>query len=60
MMKFSPSPPTQIMPIKCDRCGGNAHLIRRGPDAFKRDGKTEVRVFRCAACGHEISVTVST
>jgi hypothetical protein len=27
-----------IRPIRCSKCGGNAHLTRRSPDQVKRDG----------------------
>jgi len=53
----SPSEPAHIAPIKCEKCGGVSHLIRRTPDAFKRDGKSEVRTFECWDCGHQQTVT---
>jgi hypothetical protein len=33
--------PERIPPIRCDKCGGRAHLIRRMPDASKRDGNLD-------------------
>jgi hypothetical protein len=41
-----------ICPIRCAKCGGNAHLTRRSPDQVKRDG-SEIRVFECYECGHQ-------
>jgi transcription elongation factor Elf1 len=41
-----------IRPIRCGKCGGNAHLTRRSPDQVKRDG-SEIRVFECHECGHQ-------
>jgi Zn ribbon nucleic-acid-binding protein len=41
-----------IRPIRCGKCGGNAHLTRRSPDQVKRDG-SEIRVFECYECGHQ-------
>jgi Zn ribbon nucleic-acid-binding protein len=41
-----------IRPIRCAKCGGNAHLTRRSPDQVKRDG-SEIRVFECYECGHQ-------
>jgi hypothetical protein len=46
-----------IRPIRCGRCGGNAHLIRRSPDPVKRDG-SEIRVFECYDCGQQTLRTV--
>lgn len=34
--------------------------MRRTPDAFKRDGKTEKWTYECAECGHKIEQTVET
>jgi hypothetical protein len=41
-----------IRPVRCIKCGGNAHLIRRSPDPVKEDG-SEVRIFECHECGHQ-------
>jgi len=41
-----------IRPVRCIKCGGNAHLIRRAPDPVKEDG-SEVRIFECHECGHQ-------
>ena len=41
-----------IRPIRCGKCGGNAHLTRRSPDQVRSDG-SEVRVFECYECGHQ-------
>jgi hypothetical protein len=46
-----------IRPIRCGKCGGNAHLIRRSPDPVKGDG-SEIRVFECYDCGHQTLRTV--
>lgn len=32
--------------------------MRRTPDAFKRDGKTEKWTYECAACSYKIEHTV--
>ena len=37
-----------IRPIRCDKCGGNARLVRRSPHGIKG---SEVRVFECHNCG---------
>jgi hypothetical protein len=55
---LTPSAPTHIAPILCDKCGGRALLIRRAPDAFRREGKSELRTFECIACAHQQTVTV--
>jgi DNA-directed RNA polymerase subunit RPC12/RpoP len=47
-----PSEPAHIEPIRCEKCGGRATLMRRTPDAFKRDGRSELRTFECEACEH--------
>jgi hypothetical protein len=48
-----------VTPVACPSCsGGQAHLTRRGPDAFKRDGKSEIWIFRCNGCGQEFSQSV--
>jgi transposase-like protein len=47
-----------MTPTNCPRCSGEAPLVRRGPDAFKRDGKTEIWVFRCKECGYQFGRTV--
>jgi Zn ribbon nucleic-acid-binding protein len=47
-----------IRPIRCSKCGGNAHLTRRSPDQVKRDG-SEVRVFECYECGYQTLRTVN-
>lgn len=36
----------RIEPIRCPHCGQKAHIIRRSPDAFKRDG-SELWTFVC-------------
>jgi Zn ribbon nucleic-acid-binding protein len=41
-----------IRPVRCIKCGGNAHLIRRSPDPVKEDG-SEIRIFECHECGHQ-------
>jgi hypothetical protein len=46
-----------IRPVRCIKCGGNAHLIRRSPDPVKEDG-SEVRIFECHECGHQTLRTV--
>jgi DNA-directed RNA polymerase subunit RPC12/RpoP len=48
----------QIAPLLCPQCNGKAHLARRTPDAFKRDGKTEHWTYECFDCGHRIEKTV--
>lgn len=58
---FSPSPASSpIAPLVCEKCGGAARVMRRAPDAFKRDGKTEIRTYECAACGHQMTLSVET
>jgi hypothetical protein len=48
-----------VTPIACPACTtGKAHLLQRRPDAFKRDGKTEIWQFKCDGCGREYSQTV--
>jgi hypothetical protein len=37
-----------ITPIRCDKCGGKARLIRRSPHRIEG---SEVRVFECHECG---------
>ena len=44
--------PKRIPPIRCDKCGGRAHLIRRTPNASKRD-RSEIWTFQCE-CGKQI------
>jgi hypothetical protein len=44
-----------IAPLRCERCGGNAHLTRRSPHAVK---DLEIRVFECHECGHQIEQVV--
>ncbi len=39
-----------IAPLRCDNCGGNAHLIRRSPHAAT---DLEIRVFECHECAHQ-------
>jgi hypothetical protein len=39
-----------IEPLRCDECGGNAHLIRRSPHPVP---SLEIRVFECHECGHQ-------
>ena len=46
-----------IRPIRCGKCGGNAHLTRRSPDPIKRDG-SEIRIFECYECGHQTHRTM--
>ena len=48
----------QSAPIVCPACKGRAYLMRRTPDAFKRDGKTEHWTYECVDCGHKIEKTV--
>jgi hypothetical protein len=47
--------PKRIGPIRCDKCGSRAHLIRRTPDAFERDG-SEIWTFECE-CGEQVQQT---
>ena len=48
-----------VTPIACPACTtGNAHLMGRRRDAFKRDGKTEIWLFKCDNCGREYLQTV--
>jgi hypothetical protein len=46
-----------IRPLRCENCGGNAHLIRRAPDSLKRDG-SEIRTFECPECKHQMRQTI--
>ena len=39
-----------IAPLRCDGCGGNAHLTRRSPHPVEN---LETRVFECHECGHQ-------
>ena len=34
-------------PLRCENCGGNAHLVRRSPHPVDN---LEVRVFECHEC----------
>lgn len=59
----SPAPALEdiphVTPIACPVCkDGQAHLVWRGRDPFKPDGKTEFWVFACKSCGHEVRQTV--
>ena len=45
-----------IAPLRCEKCGGNAHLIRRSPHAVK---DLESRVFECHECGHQMQQIVA-
>lgn len=45
-----------IRPLRCVKCGGNAHLTRRSPDPVKKDG-SEIRIFECHECGHQTERT---
>ncbi|MFN3659383.1 MAG: hypothetical protein ACK4UO_19230 [Pseudolabrys sp.] len=56
----APDQLARLAPIVCPACGGQAHLMRRTPDAFKRDGKTERWTYECADCGHKVEKTVET
>jgi hypothetical protein len=48
-----------VTPIACPACAtGNAHLVRRGPDALARDGKSEIWLFKCDNCSREYLQTV--
>ena len=48
-----------LTPVTCPLCRtASAHLNRRGPDGFKRDGKSEIWVFRCEGCGCEYAQSV--
>ena len=40
-----------IGPLRCENCGGNAHLTRRSPHAVK---DLEIRVFECHECARQI------
>ena len=42
-----------IRPLRCENCGGNAHLVRRSPDFAKGDG-SEIRTFECPECEHQM------
>jgi hypothetical protein len=44
--------PRKIRPIRCNKCRGSAHLIRRAPEAFRYDG-SEIWTFECE-CGEQI------
>jgi Zn ribbon nucleic-acid-binding protein len=48
---------TFIRPIRCGECGGNAHLVRRSPDPTREDG-SEIRIFECHECGHQMQKVV--
>ena len=51
MPDFTPRPPKMIPPIHCDKCGGEARLIRRATvTAFNLE---EVRTFECHDCKHQ-------
>ena len=39
-----------IVPLRCDECGGNAHLTWRSPHPVD---SLETRVFECHECGHQ-------
>ena len=40
-----------IRPLRCEECGGNAHLIRRSPHFVNC---LEIRTFECQECGHQM------
>lgn len=50
------TPTNSILPIRCEKCGHEARLVRRSPDVLKGDG-TEVWVFKCLNCSHTMSQT---
>jgi hypothetical protein len=39
-----------IRPLRCVKCGGNAHLTRRSPDPVKKDG-SEIRILSATSAG---------
>ena len=45
-----------VEPIRCERCGGTAHLIRRTPDRAKEG--YEIHVFECVDCESVIKISV--
>ena len=45
-----------IEPLRCENCGGNAHLTRRSPHGVK---DLEIRVFECHECAHQIERIVT-
>jgi hypothetical protein len=45
-----------IEPLRCENCGGNAHLTRRSPHGFEG---LEIRVFECHECAHQIERIVA-
>ena len=50
-----------ITPITCPACQkGSAALVRRGPNAFRQEGKSEIWTFKCELCGKESAQTVET
>lgn len=46
--RFFDEKQTFAEPIRCDRCGGTAHLVRRMPDRTKEG--YEVHIFACRDC----------
>ena len=56
---FFPSGQVFLPPVKCPKCGGNAHVIRRTPDP-RNIAADELRIYECAACGYVIEKTVRT
>jgi hypothetical protein len=45
-----------IGPVRCEKCGGNAHLIRRSPHPIEG---LEIRTFQCHECGNQTKRVVS-
>jgi hypothetical protein len=45
--------PKRIPPIRCYKCGGLAHLVRRSPEIFKLLDGSEIWTFECD-CGEQI------
>ena len=45
-----------IEPLRCENCGGNAHLTRRSPHELEG---LEIRIFACHECAHQIERIVS-
>jgi uncharacterized protein with PIN domain len=45
-----------VEPIRCEHCGGTAHLVRRTPDRVKEG--YEIRIFECLDCESVIKTNV--
>ena len=61
MKSIDEAPPElpHLSPIRCKKCGAEAHLMQRRPNVFTH-GLIEVLTYECAACGQETIREVET